>query len=298
MTKGCETECDWGQQWPIGVLYLGCPEPCLCTLPSIGFCIVCGQPHCAGCLQQCIAAAAPRDEDYADSASGEYDEKQTQVDEEGAQADLAFGEYNEKQTQADEEAAPEVVVSKAAPNPSADLSDESGQYGKDVHVNILEAWRESRKAVTRVDETHLVGGIKHLSSLSKCYLPSDDGGWRQWGTSQGDWKKLLRVLDWDIGGIILLNLTRQRCAVYDPGEPVYFEPVNGCLEWLASHKDTLGVLQRGKETNYEFALVDVQDLREERTRTKSQQLERLADRIGKVLVSCWDDVRFLKIYAL
>ena len=278
MTKGCETECDWGQQWPIGVLYLGCPEPCcVCTFPSIGDCIVCGQPHCVACLHQCVAAAAPRDEDYADSAAGEYDEKQSH---------------------ADEEAAPEVVGRKDAPSSSADLGDESAPCGKDVHVNILEAWRESRKAVTRIDETHAVA-MKHLSSLSKCYLPSEGGAWRQWGTSQGDWKKLLRVLDWDIAGIILINLTRQRCAVYDPGEPVYFEPLVDCLSWLASHKDVLGVLQRGKETNYEYALVDVTARdHEERQRTKCQQIERLADRIGKVLVSCWDDVRFHKIYAL
>ena len=105
--------------------------------------------------------------------------------------------------------------------------------------------------------------------------------------------------DLNIAGIILINLTRQRCAVYDPGEPVYFEPLVDCLSWLASHKDVLGVLQRGKETNYEYALVDVTARdHEERQRTKCQQIERLADRIGKVLVSCWADVRFHKIYAL
>ena len=275
----------WDHQWPIGLLYLGCPEPCFtCCSPCVGHCAACKYPVCAACLHlrhPCTTGTtANPPQDAADYADSEYEEKTTQPN---ISCDV------------EPESITEMMVPRTATPHSSENYDECDQ---NTYRNILGAWHISQKsAVTKIDKTNFIN-IKHLSSLTKCFLPSEDEeGWRQWGTSQHEWKKLLRTLDWDITGLILINLTRQKCAVYDPGKPVYFEQLGSCLSWLASHKDVLGVLQRGKEGSYEYALMNVtQNLYEEIPRARCQQLYRLADRITKVVITRWDDVRFYKQY--
>ena len=164
-----------------------------------------------------------------------------------------------------------------------------------TYDKLLQAWRQHMNSYTEVYKKHHVTFVP-LPILSNICIHSAHEGWRQWGC-QRDWKILLRQLDWQYGGIIIINVSRQKCAVYFPGEPVYFgASVTASLSFLVKFESVVGIFMHTVQNyNDEYALVHVSKFRphgDAHIAKLRRAMEKQAECITKGVTDCYNDMSF------
>ena len=134
--------------------------------------------------------------------------------------------------------------------------------------------------------------MKRLDHLSRCYI-FEENEYRQFGCVQNDWQRLVKFLQWDIVGIIVLNITRQKALCYRAGQTPEFADINSALFWLRSFPTALGIMQRSRGEEIEYAHVEVWWDPQEGLRTKAAKvLEKVLIRLTKTIVDRFSHVTF------
>ena len=159
-------------------------------------------------------------------------------------------------------------------------------------LNVL--WSSSPGTFTYLAD-HTWARSKYLDQLSRCYT-SDDGAdeYRQFGSTHKDWERLARYMQWDVLGIVVINLTRQKCMVYRSGEtPELLGDCTSIVQWLRSYSATLGILQRSvEESRAEYCQFDVWWDLGERCRPRSKAIDKVLNRLTKTIIGKFHNVSF------
>ena len=125
-----------------------------------------------------------------------------------------------------------------------------------LYVRLTETWSKIWAPLVAID-LNIYLRVRHLQPLSTAliYEPNEDP--RQFGM-QSDWKKLLWEMNWDCTGFVVINLDRQRCALFIPGQsfPELVDIKRG-LELLIHQRKLIGFGERRVDGWREFAHIEV-----------------------------------------
>ncbi len=194
-----------------------------------------------------------------------------------------------------EPATPRSVPEEEKPVCSTGGSEEFGEAGGEashLFAKLRDVCDQAPGSLIQVDDRFYVQ-MRYLWSLSRCYVydDSEDSDWRQWGCPR-DWKRLLRHLEWDLVGLVIINMSRQKCAVYLPGQDPEFANLSSAMSWLVKRPAALGISQRSRDGRVEYSHFDVRRHPLETMRPKRKAVDRVLARLEKVIVDRFDDVRF------
>ena len=123
------------------------------------------------------------------------------------------------------------------------------------YSKLRDLWAEPPGTLFPLD-AHLWARMKRLDHLSRCYI-FEENEYRQFGIVQNDWQRLVKFLQWDLVGIIVLNITRQKALCYQPGKTPAFADIDSALFWLRSFPTALGIMQRSRGEEIEYAHVEL-----------------------------------------
>ncbi len=95
-----------------------------------------------------------------------------------------------------------------------------------------------------------------------------------------------------VSGFVVINVSRQRCCIYYPGSPPEFVDIRSALDLLSRNTALFAFAQRSQgESSY--AHVEVWRHPGEALRPKRKLIDRILDRIVKVITERYD-VRFYR----
>ena len=229
-----------------------------CMAPACGQC-ACGENLCETCaaFHTCYANLA-----YGDSLTGTPVESPRSV--------------------------PEVVSCTGGSGDIIEVSSESN----DLYHSVHSVWSKTFGALVRVDQNVFVR-VRYMDRLTRVYIyNSSDDEPRQWG-AQDDWRKLALEFNWDVAGLVLINISRQRCCVYYSGSPPEFVDIRSALDLLSKNVSIFAFAQRTQGESVEYAHVEVWRHPGEAMRPKRKLIDRTLDRIFKVITERYD-VRFYR----
>ncbi len=128
----------------------------------------------------------------------------------------------------------------------------------ELYVRLMETWSKIWAPLVAVD-LNIYLRVRHLQPLSTAliYESEAEAEPRQFGL-QEDWKKLMWEMNWDATGFVVINLDRQRCALYIPGQtyPELVDIKRG-LELLIYQRKMIGFGERRVDRWREFAHIEV-----------------------------------------
>ena len=101
-------------------------------------------------------------------------------------------------------------------------------------------------------------------------------------------------MQWDVMGIVVINLTRQKCMVYRSGQtPELLGDCTSMVQWLRSYSAALGILQRTvEESRVEYCQFEVWWSLGERCRPRSKAIDKVLNRLTKIIIDKFHNVSF------
>jgi len=184
---------------------------------------------------------------------------------------------------------PEVTTTETAEA----TDDIKGEASNDLYVRLNDLWRQTWGPLTLVDK-HCFLRVRYLHQLSNMLIYTtnvEEESPRQWGL-QSDWKKILLYLNWDITGLVIINIGRQKCMLLMPGQlSPDFVDIDAGLKRLCLDPNFLGFAERHKDGYSQFACVEAWRHPNEQCRPKN--LDRKLQRVMKVICERFD-VRYWK----
>jgi len=126
-----------------------------------------------------------------------------------------------------------VLVSGTGGTSSADAAE---HQPPEIYPKLNELWSAMPGTFIYLAE-HTWARSKYLDQLSRCYtIDHGEDEYRQFGSTQKDWERLARYMQWDVLGIVVINLTRQKCMVYRSGQtPELLGDCASTVQWLRSY---------------------------------------------------------------
>ena len=148
------------------------------------------------------------------------------------------------------------------PSPGALLDEEPPEDAftqppsNELYVRLNETWSHIWAPLVAVDH-NIYLRVRHLQALSSALIYEPQEEPRQFGL-QSDWKKLMFDMNWDATGFVVINLDRQRCALFIPGQPFpEFVGIKRGLELLIHQRKMIGFGERRVDSWREFAHIEV-----------------------------------------